>query len=352
MKIAIDIAPVSAASLSEHKVRGVGRYINLLRNNLEKYDTNNSYVFTSEPQKLKEEVDIIHYPYFDPFFITLPLKSKIPFIVTVHDIIPIAHKSYFPVGVKGKLKWTLNKQLLKNARAIITDSEASKNEIGKFVGFDEKKIFSAYLSVDEEFETLSNNRLIDEIKAKYKLPDKFILYVGDVTWNKNLPRLVKKIAELGYPLVMVGKALSDNDYDKKNLWNKDRAIVESLTKNNTNFIKLGFVPNKDLVGLYNLAHFLCMPSLDEGFGLPVLEAMKCGCPVLISKEGSLPEVGGNAAIYLDARDETNIATNIVALMKDNDLRNKWSEKISKQAEKFSLRKFIEDTVKVYEIFKS
>ena len=347
MRIAIDISPIDSESVSSHKVRGVGKYITLLKDNLSRIDHKNTYIFTSKPTE--ENVDLIHYPYFDPFFINLPLTNKVKTIVTVHDVIPLTHLKNFPVGVKGRLKWYINKSRLKKADYIITDSMSSKKELIKVSGIKNDKIVPVQLAVDDDFKKLTmSEKDINTLKDKYSLPENFLLYVGDVTWNKNLPTLVKAVKELDYTLVMVGKALVEKDYDRKNSWNKDRAIIEELTRDDERFIKLGFVPTPDLVKIYNLATMLCMPSIDEGFGLPVLEAMNSACPVICGNLGSLPEVGGDAVVYIDPYESKNIKDQIRQLYESKDLQNELKKKGLVRASQFKLEKMILDTVSVYE----
>lgn len=339
MVIALDISPISGKS--DHKFRGVGKYITLLFKNLEKYDKKNKYLFFD--RKIPLEADIVHYPYFDPFFVNIPLRRNKKTIVTIHDVIPLVHSSHFPAGLKGTLKLALNKRIIKNIEGIIVDSNASKEDANKVFNIKFDKIHTVYLSCDEDYRPLKK-----KIPNKFNLPEEFILYVGDVTWNKNLPRLIQAVEKVKIPLIMVGKAISDLDYDKKNPWNNDRNIVNQLTYNNSLFQKLGFVSNDDLNELYNSAIALCMPSLDEGFGLPVLEAMNAGCPVLCSSFGSLPEVGGNAACYINAEDIDDIASGIAKIANDKKYRSEMIKRGFSQARKFSLEKMIKDTVSVYE----
>jgi len=348
MRIVIDIGPIDSNSTSAHKVRGVGKYITLLKDNIEKIDQKNTYVFSSTPDKEKD-VDLIHYPYFDPFFITLPLIKKNKCLVTVHDVIPLTHKQQFPVGIRGEIKWRLNKMRLKRADGIITDSYASKQEIGKITGISDKKIFPVHLAVENEFkETDLNNNSKSELQEKYHLPKSFVLYVGDITWNKNLPNIVKAVKKANIPLVMVGKAVAEELFDSRSPWNASRKIVLEETYGNSLFNKVGFVPMDDLVGLYNLAQALIMPSFDEGFGLPVLEAMKSGCPVITSNCGSLPEVAGDAGLYVDPESYESISRAIGSVVNSSDLREELSKKGLAQAKKFSIEKMMKDTIVVYE----
>ena len=349
MRIAVDISPIITGSSSAHKVRGGGKYITLLKDNLERFDKKNTYLFTPHPRKV--DVDLVHYPYFDPFFVTLPYINKTKTLVTVHDVIPLAHRKEFPVGLRGLAKWGINKRLLKRVSGVITDSDASANEIHKVIGIEKKRIYPVPLAVDEDFKFLSlSDKQKQSFLSRYSLPNEFILYVGDVTWNKNLPRLVDAIVKADIPLVMVGKALTEKDYDLTNAWNRDRLIVEEKTKNNPLFIKMGFLAIADLVTLYNCASLLCMPSLDEGFGLPILEAMRCGCPVVISRSGSLPEVGGDAAEYIDAKDTEQIAITIKKMIQDKPQLESLSRKGLVQSSKFNLEKMIRETVSIYEFY--
>lgn len=348
MKIAVDISPVSKTSTSAHKVRGVGSYIKMLVENLPKYNKKNDYVFI-ENKKFPLDVDLIHYPYFDPFFITLPFHSKKKFIVTVHDLTPLVFPEHFPVGVRGRAKWLMQKHLLQNASKVIVDSDCSGRDVRDIGAIKEDKIRTVYLAADQAFKKLEIGNWKLEIRQKFNLPDKFLLYVGDATWNKNLPRLIEAVKKTEYKIVFVGKVwgglLSDIS---NNPWNDDLRLVLKKIDGDEQFIKLGFVPDEELVKIYNIASALIMPSIYEGFGLPVLEAANCGCPVICSKGGSLPEVAGEAVYYIDEASSESITEGIRKVMKDLSLRKKLSEKGLTQANKFTVEKSIKDLVKVYE----
>lgn len=348
MNIAIDTSPISDQSLIGHRVRGVGSYIKQLKDNVIKYDKNNEYVFFKKGDVLPWNINLIHYPYFDPFFLTLPIFSKYKTVVTVHDLTPLVFPKYFPKGVRGSFKWFIQKSSLRKANLIIADSMSSKKEIIKFTGIKENKINVIHLAAGEQFRKLKIENLKLKIARKYELPEKFALYVGDVTWNKNLPRLIEAAKKSRIPLVMVGKALVSKDFDKKNPWNQDLVTVQNSVKEDKNIILPGFVETADLIQIYNLATFLIMPSLYEGFGLPILEAMACGCPVVTSREGSIPEVAGDAAFYTDAYDSEKIAKDMTEVFKNEKLRKELSVKGLRQSSKFSWKKTAEETVKVYE----
>lgn len=350
MKIAIDISPV--LEKSGHKVRGAGFYIENLRKALLKYCPDNKYIFFTENKEITIDTDIVHYPYFDPFLLSLPIFKKYKTIITVHDLIPLIFPNNFPSGIKGKLKWQIQKLALKNSSAIITDSNSSKKDIVTILGTKDEKINVVYLAVSSEFKKITNTSVLHSMAVKYNLPEKFILYVGDVTWNKNLPRLIEAVKKLNANMVLVGKTLVEKNYDKKNPWNINLIKVQEAIAGDERLMCLGFIPTEDLVMIYNMAKVFVMPSIYEGFGLPVLEAMSCGCPVVTARCGSLSEIGGDAVAYVKEDDVNDIARKINNVFKDEKLQMDLSKKGLKQAEKFSLKKFATDTMEVYEkVFK-
>lgn len=365
MKIAIDVSPIEGKSSLQHRVRGTGVYTKNLIESLQKYNSKNTYIFFTQyhdgvgftrgetlpagRQELPKNVDLIHYPYFEPFFLTLPFINKSPFVVTVHDLTPLVFPKYFPKGLRGNLKWKIQRASLGKAKKIITDSISSKNDIIKYTGIDSEKIDVVYLAAGNEFrkKNLSQGE-IEKFLRKYHLPEKFALYVGDVTWNKNLPRLIEACLKANIPLVLTGKALLSSDFDRENQWNQDLVKVQELSKDKKNIIIIGFVSDEDLVNLYNIAEVFVMPSLYEGFGLPILEAMACGCPVITSKEGSLREVAGDAAFYVNAYDVGSISDGIKKVFSDDILKKELSEKGIEQAQKFSWKKTAEQAEGVYQ----
>ena len=343
MKIAIDVSPLETG----HKVRGAGFYLDNLKKALVKYFPENEYTFFVRGEKLPNKVELVHFPYFEPFFLALPVYKRYKTAVTVHDLTPIVFSKHFPRGIKGSIKWQMQRYSLKKANAIITDSNSSKKDIVKYVDVPESRVNVIYLAAGEDFKKLEIGNWKLEIQKRYNLPERFVLYVGDVTWNKNLPRLLEAVKQINLPLVMVGKALVSEDYDRTNPWNDDLVKVQQEAEANTNVIRLGFVSNEDLVGIYNMATVFIMPSLYEGFGLPVLEAMASGCPVITTKEGSLPEVAGEAALYVDAYNTESIAQGLKKVFNDENLQKELSKKGLKRAAEFSWKKTASDTLEVY-----
>lgn len=346
MKIAIDVSPLESEHYLQHRVRGTGFYLTNLKESLIKNFPENEYIFFKRGDNLPADVDIVHYPYFEPFFLTLPFKKTYKTVVTVHDLTPLVFKDKFPAGIKGNLKWEAQKRILKKADFIITDSHSSKNDIHKFTGINTDKIQVVYLSAAQHFKKIKSPN--KKILKKYNLPEEFILYVGDVTWNKNLPNLIKAINKTDFSLVIAGSAFANKDYDKSNPWNKDLYEAQTLASSNKNIYPLGFVPDNDLVDLYNLATIFIMPSFYEGFGLPVLEAMQSGCPVITTKEGSISEVADSAAYFVDPYDADSIVKGINEVISDQNLRAALSKKGLEHAKKFTWKKTAEETNKVYE----
>jgi glycosyltransferase involved in cell wall biosynthesis len=347
MNIAIDMSPLRSGHYLQHRVRGTGFYLQNLKISLEKYYPENKYIYFNRGDKLEENIDVIHYPYFEPFFLTLPVSAKYKKVATVHDLTPLVFPDHFKSGLRGSIKWQIQKLALKSCEKIITDSESSKKDIVKHVRIDPARVSVVYLAAGSEFKIINSDTAIEKIMKKYELPKEFALYVGDVTWNKNLPRLMEAAVMAKVPLVMVGNALVNKDIDKKNSWNKDLVKVWQLAGKNKNIFSLGFVSSEDLVTLYNAATIFVMPSIYEGFGLPALEAMSCGCPVIASKGGSLPEVLGNAGIYADPYDVGSIAKEIDKAFNSLELRKELSQRGIVQAKKFTWEKTAEETMNVY-----
>ncbi len=347
MKVAIDVSPISSGHYLAHKVRGTGFYLKNLQENLISLYGKEDFYFFSRGEQIGD-VDIVHYPYFEPFFLSLPLKKIAKTIVTVHDLTPIVFKEDFPPGIKGSIKWRLQKKSLQNVDFIITDSKSSKKDIHEITGIDGDKIRVIYLAAAKHFkqiEELSKKELLN----KFSLPENFILYVGDVTPNKNLPRIIEAISKTNYHLVVVGKAFANEDFDRENVWNKDLKKAKELSLGSKKIISLGFVEDSDLVKIYNIASALVMPSLYEGFGLPILEAMQSGCPVITSKRGSLGEVAMDAALYVDPLSVDSIASGINRVMGDANLRKSLSQAGIKNAKKFTWEK---TAIETYDVYKS
>lgn len=347
MRIAIDHSPISEGSKTLHKIRGTGFYTKHLIAALVKYHPENEYIFLTPGEKIEKKVDIYHYPYFEPFFLSLPIRKPGKTVVTIHDVTPLVFPQDFPVGIKGRLKLGIQKILIKRVDSIITDSQSSKNDIEKILHIPSSKVFSIPLACSDTYKQINISKAKkEEILKKYNIPENFILYVGDATPNKNLKRLVDACSELGIPLVMVGGALVKKV--ESHPWNKDLIYVQNKASEDKNIFLLGFVSDEDLALLYNMAAVFVFLSFYEGFGLPILEAASCGAPIVASHAGSIPEVIGEAALFVDPFDLISIKREIKQVFVNSSLQKELSKKALKQAKKFSWKETADRTVKIYE----
>lgn len=340
----INVALVSPP-IGGHKFRGTGTYGEELFKALKRADLIDiSWVkYGSDLQGF----DLVHYPYFDPFFLTLPVVKVRPTAVTVHDLIPLIYPDQFPRGIRGEIKWFMQKLSLQGSRAVITDSLVSKADIRKFTGMDEEKIRVIYLGVRKEFKVLKSPDVLNYVRKKYHLPDNFILHVGDVNYNKNISGAIKAFSRLsgkhsGLYLVLVGRGFVE---DSAQL----RQLIDLISRLGLagKVMRLGFIDLSDLVGVYNLAQVYLQLSYAEGFGLPLLEAMACGCPVIAGNLSSLPELAGDAAILVDPDKADKIALNISEIITDAGKRNKLIRKGLQRVTEFSWDKCARQTVEVY-----
>lgn len=294
-----------------------------------------------------DSYDLVHSPFFEPYFFSLPILAKAKLVVSIHDATRLVFPDKFPAGIRGKTEWAIQRLLLPGKVAhIITDSQTSMKDISRLYPWPEEKITSVYLAADRAFKKLTkiNKNLI----SKYHLPKKFLLYVGGANWNKNVLTLCQATQELNLPLVIVGKEWVNSEIDLSNIEAGPVKQVREYTRNNPRFIFPGFVPTGDLVEIYNLAAVYVQPSIYEGFGLPVLEAMSCATPVVCGQNSSLKEIAGDAALFANVTDPTDLASTVTRLL---TLPSGERENIQKrglaQAAKFSWEKTAENTYATY-----
>lgn len=350
MKIGINVYPL----IAEHKNRGIGRYTRNLLEYLEKNSSIEIVKFTDI--NAVKGVDIVHYPWFDLFFHTLPILSKYPTVVTVHDVMPLMFPKFYPSGIKGKFNFLLQKIALQRCDFVITDSEVSKKDIGKYLRIDRKKIETILLASDKKKVEIPKNQQTD-ILRKYGLNNSFLLYVGDCNYVKNTPFLIEgfnKILQKSpfsrINLVLVGDIFLKPNVDLnhpelKSIKKVNELISEySLEKK---IIRVGNINDQELMVLYKYAEAYIQPSLYEGFGMPVLEAMEAGTPVLSSDGGSLPEVGGGTPVYFNPTDIDDFVFKLDKVMSDSKLRIRMTKNGIKRAAEFSWDKVAYQTVEIY-----
>lgn len=261
----------------------------------------------------------------------LPLgikKTGVKSVVTIHDIIYKTYPNDFSFFDRIIYDFKFNYSC-KNADKIIAVSQSTKNDIVKYYGTPESKIEVIYQSCHEQFKQTLSADEISKVLLPYKLPSQFMLFVGSIIERKNLLNLIKAIELLPetikLPLVVVGKG---NSYLKKvNAYIKGKKLEERIV----------FAPQvsyKDLPALYQKASVFIYPSVYEGFGIPVIEALWSKTPVITSNCSSMPEAAGNGAFLCNPKEPASIAEGIVKIIKDKNYAQELIEKGSEHIKNF------------------
>lgn len=337
IKVFVDDLPLK----SGHAVRGIGNYTRNLVAGLTKEKT-------IELVRLVDCPDLVHYPYFDLFYHTLPIQKKFPTVVTIHDVIPLIFPKHCPPGLRGMVNHRLQRVSLKNAIAVITDSQCSKSDIVQYLHYPSNQIYVTYLAAGDKFhQIMMKSGWEDQFRKKYSLPSRFVLYASDINWNKNVISLVHACKKANMNLVIVGKWAQEDSFDRSHPENQIRCQFVDQFWCDPTIKRLGWVDEEDLIKLFNIADVYCQPSYYEGFGLQILEAMACGCPVITSNISSLPEIAGNAALLVDPYSVAAIAQGITKVLNSPTLRSTMIGRGYKQANSFSWDKTVSETVKVY-----
>jgi len=363
MRIAIDARMVSDIKF------GIARYVVNLVKAISRVDQKNQYVVLVQNDLLPKIIGVqnnIEYEFTkikwlsiqdqlllpllirkirpDVFHATsfvVPLFQPCRTIVTVHDLIHMVFPADY--GFQHKLYYQyVFKKALKSADKIIAISKHTKSDLISFLGIEPKKIEVIYEAADEIFKPIKDGVAIREYKKEHKLPDNYILYVGNRKSHKNLPnlfesfRIYKKNDKLNCYLVVTGPA------DKDILSLAVRHEIENW------LVCVDKIDDQKLVLLYNSSQLFVYPSLYEGFGLPPLEAMACGTPVIVSNASSLPEIVADAGILVDARSAENIAEAMACIMSNNALAEEMGQKGLARSKLFSWEKCALETIRIYE----
>ncbi|MBU1992373.1 MAG: glycosyltransferase family 1 protein [Patescibacteria group bacterium] len=366
MKIGIDCRMYSPA------FTGIGRYVLELTENLFKLDKQNEYVlFFNNPEykyfkppnervkkvlvdaghysfaeqttflkKLnKEKLDLMHFTHFNA-----PLLYNKPFIVTIHDLTLTLFPGQKMTNFTHRMAYhAVIKHAVKKAKHVIAVSNNTKNDLGKFLKADTNKVSVVYEGIAPEFKPIKGHKL-ELVRGKYDIQKPFLLYTGVFRSHKNLVNLVKAFAvirknyKLDIQLVITGR--EDKYYPEV------KNTIEQLGLQNE-IVMPGLVPEEDLISLYSTATIYVFPSLYEGFGLPPLEAMQCGTPVVCSNASCMPEVCGDAVLFFNPNDLSDIAEKVHTLYKDKNLQKKLIKKGLEHVQKFSWEKMAKETLKLY-----
>jgi glycosyltransferase involved in cell wall biosynthesis len=280
------------------------------------------------PFALKREgVTLFHAPHY-----VLPPLVSCRSVVTIHDCIHLMFPQYLPNRMAFGYARASIALASKRATRVLTVSESSKRDILRFVDLEPAKIDVIYNAYDERFAVEPGEEQVVRVRERYQLHDEFVLYAGNVKPHKNLERLIEAfhiVRDRGLDhlkLVLIGDEIS-----------KYAALRRAVHRHQLHkYVRfLGYLPEETLAVMYRLAAVFVFPSLYEGFGLPPLEAMASGTPVVTSSVSSLPEVAGDAAVLVDPYDPQAIAEGIYAVLTDEPLRRTLKLKGLARARQFS-----------------
>lgn len=378
-----------------YRESGVGRYIRNLLEQLSQLDAENQYFvflrksdfesldlpknFTKvsadfhwytlvEQLKMpglleKYKLDLVHLPHFN-----VPLFYKGKFVVTIHDLIhqKVSMRratTHDPLFYKLK-QYGYSKVIdnaIKKSQKILTVSDFVKKEILEKWEIPTDKIVVTSEAVGENIvaitKTISDEK-IQKVLKKFRISDPFIFYIGNAHPHKNIERLIQAFLVLQrHPELVSGpkeipdRVHSDRESLKLVLSGHDHYFWERIKKENQHpgIIYTGFVSDEEMVTLYKSAAAFVMPSLEEGFGIPLLEAMACGCPVVSSDAASLPEIGGDACLYFNPKDINDMVEKISQILEDSVLRKKLVQEGEKRYQEFSWSKLAKNTLQVYNL---
>ncbi|QQS48802.1 MAG: glycosyltransferase family 4 protein [Acidobacteriota bacterium] len=284
-------------------------------------------------------VDLLHVQY------TAPPFCPVPVLATIHDLAFEHLPETFTRRGSFQLKLTVRRTARRAAR-IATVSEYSRQDILRTYGLDPSRVVVTWNGVGEAFSPEpSFEGEGEEVRSRYGIAGDYLLAVGSLQPRKNIVRLIRAYARLRNEnadfrtrLVIVGRKL----------WLSDEIFAEASRRNwSDDVILTGYVPDEDLPKLYRAATAFIYPSIFEGFGLPPLEAMACGTPVIAGNTSSLPEVTGEAAILTDPYDEEALAREMLRLVQDRELRGRMRKLGLEQAKKFTWRDAAEKTLRMY-----
>ncbi len=283
------------------------------------------------------DLDLLHSPDFIP-----PFRRNCKSVITIHDLAFLLYPNF--LTKESARYYGQIDQAVKRTDHIIAVSESTKRDAVRLLGVPERKITVIYESANPIYRPINDHRVLEGVKNKYGISGDFILFVGTIEPRKNLPGLLRAYRrllddyKLRVKLVLVGR--------RGWLCEEVFALVEKLRLEDE-VLFLGRVPLEDLLHLYNAARLLVHPSFYEGFGLPPLEAMACGTPVVASNTSSLPEVVGDAGLLVDPHDTSALTVAIWRALTDENLRADMIAKGFKRAQCFSWEKMARETLELY-----
>ena len=269
----------------------------------------------------------------------LPLRwsaKPIKKVVTIHDLIYMRYPQFYSFIDRQIHLWKF-KNAAKNADVIIAISEQTKRDIIKYLKAPEDKIKVIYQCCHAAFKQQPTDAFFQEVKNKFHLPERFLLNVGTIEERKNLENIIKAIEGTNIPLVVVGKR-------KKTYFNKIKKLIQ---KHQVEVYFLDNVNMQELAAIFRLAEVFIYPSLFEGFGIPVIEALYSGTPVITSNVSCLPEAGGEHSLYVNPLDAEDIKSKILFLWNNASERQRRAEKSLEFVQKFNEEVIAEHVMNVY-----
>lgn len=273
----------------------------------------------------------------------LPVAWRGPSVVTILDLTFLVMPHAFNPGNRVYLAWAV-RAACRTAKRIITISEATRRDVVRLLRVPAQRVTRIYCGVDERFRPITDPGEIAAFRTQRRLPEQFILYLGTLEPRKNLSRLVQAYASLrrrgatSYPLILAGGKG----------WG-ERAILAQIEDSGyaDTIHCVGYIPEREIPLWYNAASLFVYPSEYEGFGLPPLEALACGTPVVTSNTSSLPEVVGDAGILVDPRDTDAIAEGMLRVLQDEALRTELALRGPARASRFTWQRMATETLAVY-----
>ena len=293
----------------------------------------------------RAKADLFHVPFFAP-----PYLARTPSVITIHDVIPLLFPVY-RTSPRMKAYLQLVARAAHKAALIVTVSQHAKQDIIEVLKVPPERIRVTYEAAGDEYEPIVNTQMLAQARARYGLrPDsRYILYLGGFEHRKNVPLLVRAFAHVYQQINDPGlQLLIAGNPDKKSgpLFPDPRPVAAELGM--TGQIIYRYIEEEDKPAIYSGTSAFVFPSYYEGFGLPPLEAMSCGAPVICSNRTSLPEVVGDAAISFDPDDIGQLVEAIRELLTNPELEADLRERSLQQAARFNWRKTAKETVAVYE----
>ncbi len=287
----------------------------------------------------RAKIDLFHAPHY----VVSPL-TPCPFIVTIHDCIHLRFPEYLPNRMAHGYARTMMRGSARRARRVLTVSQASKQDILHYLRVPQEKVEVIYNGLDERLATPPTADEVARVRERFQLQSPFVLYTGNIKPHKNVDRLIEAYSILrrrGFQdtrLLIIGDEISKYP-------NLRRLVHRFQLHQHVRF--LGFVPDATLSALYRLASLFVFPSLYEGFGLPPLEAMAAGAPVVTSNVSSLPEVVDDAALLVDPMDAGAIADAMARVLADAGLRAELRARGLERVKAFSWQRSVERIRAVY-----